>query len=77
MMSCKRCGADERKNFNGELAIHFPGMDGIDKPIVWVFPKLLVCLCCGFGEFVVPDEQVAQLKNGDLPAQWYRTVLVS
>jgi hypothetical protein len=52
-------------------------MDGIDKPIVWVFPKLLVCLCCGFGEFVVPDEQVAQLKNGDLPAQWYRTVLVS
>jgi hypothetical protein len=77
MMSCKRCGADERKDFNGELAIHFPGMDGIHKPIVWVFPKLLVCLCCGFGEFVVPDEQVAQLKDGDLQVQSHRTESVS
>jgi hypothetical protein len=58
-MSCKRCASEEQKDFNGELAIHFPGMDGLDKPIVWVFPKLLVCLCCGFGEFVVPDEQAS------------------
>jgi hypothetical protein len=62
-MSCKRCASDEVKAFNGELAIHFPGLDGLDKPIVWVFPKLVVCLHCGFGEFVVPDDQKEQLKN--------------
>ena len=62
-MSCKRCASDEVKTFNGELAIHFPGLEGLDKPIVWVFPKLVVCLHCGFGEFVVPDEQKEQLKN--------------
>ena len=62
-MSCKRCAADEQKNFNGELAIHFPGLEGLDRPIVWVFPKLLVCLQCGFGEFEVPDEQKEQLKS--------------
>ena len=36
------------------IAIHFPGLKGLDKPVVWVFPKLLVCLNCGFTEFVVP-----------------------
>jgi len=48
-MSCKRCASDEVKTFNGELAIHFPGLEGLDKPIVWVFPKLVVCL--GRGRF--------------------------
>jgi hypothetical protein len=76
-MNCKRCASDVQKVFNGELAIHFPGMEGIDKPVVWVFPKLLVCLRCGFAEFLVPDEQVAQLKNGDRPAQSHRRVWVS
>ena len=52
------------KDFNGELAIHFLGLKGLDKPIVWVFPKLKVCLGCGFGEFVIPDEQKEGLRNG-------------
>ena len=63
-MACKRCASDEQKTFNGELAIHFPGLGGLDKPIVWVFPKLVVCLLCGFGEFVVPNERKEQLKSG-------------
>jgi hypothetical protein len=66
-MTCKRCASDEQKNFNGELAIHFRGLEGLDKPIVWVFPTLLVCLACGFGEFVTPAEQIEQLKNGGVP----------
>ena len=52
-MSCKRCNSDAR-DFNGELVIHFPGLEGLNKPIVWVFPKLRVCLSCGLGEFVIP-----------------------
>ena len=63
-MSCNRSASTEQKNFNGELAIHFAGLEGLDKPIVWVFPRLLVCLHCGFGEFVVPEQQKEQLKNG-------------
>ena len=68
-MSCRRCTSVELNDFNGELAIHFPGLEGLDKPIVWVFPKLKVCLGCGFGEFVVPDEPLEQLKNGVVPSQ--------
>ena len=62
VMSCKRC-TSEVKHFNGELGIHFPGLEGLDKPIVWVFPKLTVCLACGFAEFVVPHEPLEQLRN--------------
>jgi len=63
-MSCKRCASDKIKDFNGELAIHFPGLEGLDKPIVWVFPKLVTCLNCGFVEFELPDAEREQLKNG-------------
>ncbi len=42
-MSCKSCLSEHQSNLKGEIAIHFPGLKGLDKPIVWVFPKLLVC----------------------------------
>ena len=35
----------------------------LTKPIVWVFPKVLVCLDCGFAEFAVPDEQLETLRS--------------
>lgn len=50
--------------FNSEIAIHFPGLEGRDKPIVWVFPKLVVCLYCGFAEFAVPEREMQVLLQG-------------
>jgi hypothetical protein len=52
-----------------KLRSHFPGLKGLGKAIVWVFPKLLICLHCGFTESGVPDEQKEQLKTGSAPAQ--------
>jgi len=63
-MSCKSCQSDQR-NFNGEIAIHFPGLEGLNKPIVWVFPMLLACLNCGFTEFVIPERELRQLAESD------------
>ena len=67
-MSCKSCKSENQSNFNGEIAIHFPGLQGLDKPIVWVFPKLLVCLDCGFTEFAIPETELRQLAEGDSTA---------
>lgn len=67
--SCERCAADSLKDFNGEVAVHFPGREGLNKPIVWVFPKLTICLHCGFAEFVLPEEQRAQLGDDDFAAK--------
>jgi hypothetical protein len=67
-MSCKSCQSRNRRNLNGEIGIHFPGLNGLDKPIVWVFPKLLVCLDCGFTEFAIPEAELRQLVESGAPA---------
>jgi hypothetical protein len=63
-MTCRGCHSEKQSVFNGEIAIHFPGLKGRDKPIVWVFPKLVVCLHCGFTEFIVPERELQALEQG-------------
>jgi hypothetical protein len=62
--ACKRCASAHQSEFNGEIAAHFPGLKGLDKSIVWVFPKLLVCLDCGFTEFTIPERELQVLEQG-------------
>ena len=62
-MPCKSCGSLNQGTFTGEVAIHFPGLKTIDKPMVWVFPKLIVCLDCGTAEFAVPKSELRQLAK--------------
>jgi hypothetical protein len=64
-MSCKSCGSVNQKKFGAEMAIHFPGLKDLDKPIVWVFPKVAVCLDCGTAEFAVPKDELRQLQQSD------------
>ena len=50
-MPCKSCGSINQSKCTGKMAFHFPGLKNIDKPVVWVFPELIVCLDCGTAEF--------------------------
>jgi len=68
-MPCKSCGSVSQSKFIAEMAIHFPGLKNIDKPVVWVFPELIVCLDCGTTEFVVPEAELRQLATGDATAE--------
>jgi hypothetical protein len=63
-MACNRCTSDNQRTFNGEVAIHFPGLNGLEKLIVWSFPKLDVCLECGFTAFIVPAKELSVLVQG-------------
>jgi len=67
---CAQCGSDREREeeFTGEIAIHFPGLKGLEKPIVWVFPKVFVCLNCGAARFQVPQEELRVLGNEDVAA---------
>jgi hypothetical protein len=67
-LTCKSCGSGRQRKFNGEIAVHYPGLEGLNKPIVWVFPNLLVCLNCGLAEFSIPDEELQGLAKDDLAA---------
>jgi len=62
-VSCKECKSEEVDSFTSELAIHFPGLDGLNKPVVWAFPKLQVCLHCGFTEFTVSERELTVLRE--------------
>ena len=62
-MPCKSCQSEDGRTFKAEVAIHFPGPEGLKKPMVWVFPKLLVCLNCGFTEFAIPETELQRLAE--------------
>jgi hypothetical protein len=62
-MPCKSCGSVSQSKFIAEMAIHFPGLKNIDKPVVWIFPELVVCLDCGAAEFAVPEAELRQLAK--------------
>jgi hypothetical protein len=59
---CKTCGSDKQSKFTAEVAIHFPGQSGLDKPTVFVFPELLVCLNCGNAESA-PENELRFLRK--------------
>jgi len=63
-MSCKSCLSEHQSKLNAEVAIHFPGLKGLERPIVWMFPKLLVCLDCGVTEFSVPERELGVIVKG-------------
>src|SRR5271165_6815087 len=63
-MSCSSCTSENRLEFGAEMIFHFPGLEALDKPVVWVFPKLLVCMDCGFTEFAIPETELALLASG-------------
>ena len=56
-MPCKACHSVNQSPFGGEIGVHFLGLRNIDKPTVWVFPQLLVCMDCGFTEFKIPQAE--------------------
>jgi hypothetical protein len=53
-MSCVKCGSDNEKKFVAEVTVHSPGLKNLDEPGVLMFPKLRVCLNCGFAQFTLP-----------------------
>lgn len=62
-MSCLLCGSGNQAELTGEMIIHFSGLRNLDKPGVWVFPKLLVCLDCGCSHFTVPERELASIAH--------------
>jgi len=63
-MRCKSCGSVRGGKFTAEMGIHFPGLMNIDKPVVWVFPVLVVCLDCGISKFAIPKSELGLLAKG-------------
>ena len=63
-MACKECGSATQTKLNAEMNLHFPGIEGLDKPTVWVFPEVVVCLNCGFAEFAIQKPELRRIDEG-------------
>lgn len=68
-MQCISCKSANEREFPAEINVHFPGPEGLDKPTVWVFPHLRVCLDCGLAQFTMAKAQVQQLGDCDVRTQ--------
>jgi hypothetical protein len=61
LMVCKSCRSENQRKFNSEINVHLSGLKNLDKPPVFVFPRLSVCLDCGFAEFAIPETELCLL----------------
>ena len=73
-MSCMVCGSDKLTKYTAEMNIHLTGLANLNRPSVWVFPELLVCLNCGFSPFMVPNAELSQLATAAQISQGKHTL---
>ena len=64
-MSCRVCTSDNQSTFPTEIAIHVPGLS---TPHVFLYPKAVVCIDCGFTEFSIPETELRELRDGIGPS---------
>lgn len=62
-MPCISCQSDRIRRFRSEICLHFQEVGNLDKPSVFVFPEIVVCLVCGEGTFRVPEDRLVRLRD--------------
>jgi hypothetical protein len=58
-----QCHADNRVEFGTEMSIHLSGLSNVSHPGVLAFPKVTVCLDCGFSTFAVQEAELMEQKE--------------
>jgi len=62
-MHCALCQSGNHADFTAEMMIHFSGKKNVGKPGILAFPKVSVCLDCGFTGFTLPEDRLRVLQN--------------
>jgi len=64
-MLCRVCASNRQTEFASEINVHFSGPKGLDQPSVFVFPRITVCLDCGFSDFRLTADELSVLTQGN------------
>ena len=40
------------------MSVHVLGLENVDEPVVWAFPRLLVCMDCGLTELTIAENEL-------------------
>jgi hypothetical protein len=81
-MYCEQCQSSNQSEFAAEIMIHVGSLKDLDSPDIPAFPKISVCLDCGFSRFVTGRVDLARLikrrATGDLdPTQRIRVAEIA
>jgi len=63
-MKCSSCGSGNQVELQTEMAIHFSGRKNLNKPHVFLSPRVLICLDCGLSSFTLPETELQKLRSG-------------
>jgi predicted nucleic-acid-binding Zn-ribbon protein len=61
-MRCQKCQSENRRVLNSEMCIH---LSKFATPAVFVFPKIALCLNCGFAEFSLTETELQLIAERD------------
>lgn len=62
-MGCKVCNSENLQKLDGELTASLPSVKALKAPPIYVCQSFVVCLDCGFAEFVIPTVELQSLKK--------------
>jgi hypothetical protein len=62
-MLCKSCGSKNQKAFDTETSVYRTEFAHANTPPVLIFPKLLICLDCGFIEGQLSESESTDLNK--------------
>ena len=63
--TCRCCGSKNLEELASEINIHFPWQEGATRDPVFAFPRIVVCLDCGFLESRLSESDVSLLREGE------------
>jgi hypothetical protein len=69
VMSCELCSSANQAKFSAEMMIHFSGLTHLVNPGILIFPKVLICLDCGFSRFNIPEIELRLLRKANAPSR--------
>jgi hypothetical protein len=52
-----------RRSIGGKVNIYFRWLKALNKPAIFIFPKLVVCPGCGLTQFKLEGQQVELLRD--------------
>jgi hypothetical protein len=62
--ACQPCASLRKMAFLGEICLHFPGgLESLNKPLVWVYPQVVVCLDCRLAQFTLPEKELRVIQE--------------
>ena len=60
---CQSCASWNLVRLSTEICLHFPGLSGLERGPIFVFPKLTICLDCGFLHSRLSAEELRPIKE--------------